>query len=100
MLAKLPPARELIADRGYDSGRFREALARRGIAACIPSTRSRKLPIAHDATLYRQRHRIENMFGRLKDWRRIATRYDRCAHTFFAAITLAATSPSGSISES
>jgi transposase len=49
------------------------------------------VPIPHDATLYRQRHRIEIMFGRLKDWRRIATRYDRCVHTFFSAITLAAT---------
>ena len=91
MLPHLPPARELIGDRGYDSGRFRAALQDKGIAPCIPSTRSRKLPIPHDAVLYRQRHRIENMFGRLKDWRRIATRYDRCAHTFFSAITLAAT---------
>ena len=40
---------------------------------------------------HRQRHRIENMFGRLKDWRRIAMRYDRCAHTFMSAICLAAT---------
>jgi putative transposase len=40
--------------------------------------------------LYRQRYRIENMFGRLKDWRRIAMRYDRCAHTFMSAICLAA----------
>jgi transposase len=76
--------------RGH-SARFRAELAARGIAACIPSTRSRKHPIPHDPTLYRQRHRIENMFGRLKDWRRIAMRYDRCPHTFFAAITLAAT---------
>jgi transposase len=91
MLPHLPPARELIGDRGYDSGRFRAALQDKGIAPCIPSTRSRKLPIPHDAALYRQRHRIENMFGRLKDWRRIAMRYDRCAHTFFSAITLAAT---------
>jgi transposase len=91
LLQKLPPARELIADRGYDSRRSRAALAERGITACIPSTRSRKVPIPHDATLYRQRHRIEIMFGRLKDWRRIALRYDRCAHTFFSAITLAAT---------
>jgi putative transposase len=91
MLPRLPPARELIADRGYDSARFRAERAARGIAACIPSTRSRKQPIPHDPTLYRQRHRIENMFGRLKDWRRIAMRYDRCAHTFLAAITLAAT---------
>jgi transposase len=86
----LPPARELIADRGYDSNPFRAALAERGIAACIPSKKNRKQPIPYDALLYRQRHRIENMFGRLKDWRRIATRYDRCATTFFGAITLAA----------
>jgi len=86
----LPPARELIADRGYDSNPFRAALAERGIAACIPTKKNRKQPIPHDPTLYRQRHRIENMFGRLKDWRRIATRYDRCATIFFGAITLAA----------
>jgi len=85
---KLPPANEPIADR---SARFRAERAARGIAACIPSTRSRKQPIPHDPTLYRQRHRIENMFGRLKDWRPIAMRYDRCAHTFIAAVTLAAT---------
>jgi transposase len=92
MLPRLPPGtRDLIADRGYDSARFREALISRGITPCIPSTRSRKRPIPHDGLLYRQRHRIEIMFGRLKDWRRIAMRYDRCAHTFFAAITLAAT---------
>ncbi|MGK7870854.1 transposase, partial [Falsiroseomonas sp. E2-1-a20] len=91
MLPHLPPARELIGDRGYDSGRFRAALQDKGITPCIPSTRRRKVPIPHDPTLYRQRHRVENMFGRLKDWRRIAMRYDRCAHTFFSAITLAAT---------
>jgi transposase len=90
MLPKLPPANEPIADRGYDSARFRAELAQRGIDACIPSTRSRKQPMPHDVVLYRQRHRLENMFARLKDWRRIATRYDRCATTFFGAITLAA----------
>ncbi len=92
MLPRLPPsARNLIADRGYDRARFREALISQGITPSIPSTRSRKRPIPHDALLYRQRHRIEIMFGRLKDWRRIAMRYDRCAHTFFSAIALAAT---------
>jgi transposase len=90
LLHKLPAACELIADRGYDSRRFRAALAERGITACIPSTRSRKVPIPHDATLYRQRHRIEIMFGRLQDWRRIATRDDRCATILFGTITLAA----------
>jgi transposase len=91
LLPALPPARELLADRGYDSNRFRAALAARGIEPCIPSTKSRKVPLPHDKLLYRQRHRIENMFGRLKDWRRVATRYDRCAHTFFSAICIAAT---------
>jgi transposase len=42
-------------------------------------------------TLYKQRHKIECMFGKLKDWRGVATRYDRCAHTYFSAICLAAT---------
>ena len=51
---------------------------------------NRKKHIEHDRILYRQRHKIENMFGRLKDWRRIATRYDRCAHTFMSAICIAA----------
>jgi putative transposase len=91
MLSSLPRTKLLIGDKGYDSNRFRQALAARGITPCIPSSRSRKLPIPHDKTLYRQRHRIENMFGRLKDWRRIAMRYDRCAHTFMSAVCLAAT---------
>ena len=91
MLPRLPPARELIGDRGYDSRRYRDALAAKGIVPCIPSSRSRKVPIPHDGTLYKQRHRIEIMFGRLKDWRRVATRYDRAAHTSFSTIILAAT---------
>jgi transposase len=91
LLPALPAARHLIGDRGYDSNRFRQALLDRDINPCIPSSRSRKVPIPHDKGLYRQRHRIENMFGRLKDWRRIAMRYDRCAHTFFSAICIAAT---------
>jgi len=91
MLDALPPAKTLLADRGYDAGWFRNALAGRGIAACIPSKTNRKIPIDHDRTLYRQRHKIENMFAKLKDWRRIHTRYDRCAHTFFSAICIAAT---------
>jgi transposase len=91
ILPALPPAKDLIADRGYDSNRFRTALVKRGITPCIPSTRRRKEEIPYDKTLYRQRHRIENTLGRLKDWRRIATRYDRCAHTFFSAICIAAT---------
>ncbi|MDE2112072.1 MAG: IS5 family transposase [Alphaproteobacteria bacterium] len=91
MLEALPPAKELLGDRGYAANWFRDGLAERGIAACIPSKANRKIPIPHDRVLYRQRHKIENMFGKLKDWRRIHTRYDRCAHTFFSAICIAAT---------
>ena len=90
VLDALPPASHLIADRGYDSAWFREELDARGIEPCIPSSRSRKVPYACDAALYRQRHKIENLFAKLKDWRRVATRYDRCAHTFFSAICIAA----------
>ncbi len=87
----LPIATHLIADRGYDSAWFRQALTDRGITPCIPSSRSRKIPFAYDKDIYRQRHKVENLFAKLKDWRRIATRYDRCAHTFFSAICIAAT---------
>ena len=91
MLPRLPSVRDLIADRGYDSRPFRDALAEQDISACIPSTRSRKIPVPCDPVLYRHRHRIKVMFGKLKGWRRIAMRYDRCAHTFFGAMTLVAT---------
>lgn len=91
MMEAIPPAKDMLADRGYDADWFRDALIARGITPCIPSKTNRKVSIPHDKELYRQRHRIENMFGRLKGWRRIATRYDRCAHTFFSAIAIAAT---------
>ena len=90
VLDALPPASTLIADRGYDSSDFRLALTEKGIEPCIPSNRSCKAPLPHDKVLYRQRHKIENMSAKLKDWRRVATRYDRCAHTFFSAICIAA----------
>lgn len=91
LLPSLPKAKTLIADRGYDADWFRAALRAKGITPCIPTKRNRKIQVEYDKTLYRQRHRIENMFGRLKDWRRSAMRYDRCAHTFFSAICIAAT---------
>ncbi|MCF8709696.1 IS5 family transposase [Rhizorhapis sp. SPR117] len=91
MIDALPRAKVLLGDRGYDADWFRTALADRKITPCIPSKSNRKVQIPHDAALYRQRHKIEIMFGRLKDWRRIHTRYDRCAHTFMSAICIAAT---------
>jgi transposase len=91
LIDALPPARELLADQGRDSDGFRTALGAKGITPCIPPRKNRKVVIAYDKTLYRQRHRIENAFGRLKDWRRMATRYDRCAHTCVSAICIATT---------
>ena len=91
MLPILPDADILIADKGYDSNRLRKALAERDIKPCIPGRANRKEPIAYDTEFYKNRNLIERMFGRLKDWRRIATRYDRCAHTFYSAICIAAT---------
>jgi transposase len=86
----LPEAKTLIADKGYDSDEFRDALQAKGIEACIPPKINRRKAIMFDKVLYKQRHKIENMFGKLKDWRRVSTRYDRCAHTFFSAICIAA----------
>ncbi|MDR2432795.1 MAG: IS5/IS1182 family transposase, partial [Puniceicoccales bacterium] len=50
---------------------------------------TRKIQQPYDVSLYKRRHKIENMFSKLKDWRRIATRYDRCAHSFFFAFCIA-----------
>ena len=70
------------ATRRYDADLFRQALAVRGITACIPSKSNRAKPIEHDRILYRERHKIENDVRQAQGWRRIHTRYDRCAHTF------------------
>ena len=91
LLPALPDAETLIAEEGYDSDGFRTALAGRGTEACIPGRANRREPLAYDTELYQRRNLSERRFGRLKDWRRIATRYDRCAHTFFSAIYIAAT---------
>ena len=76
--------------RGYDADWFRTALIDINITPCIPSRKNRKVQVPHDAALYKKRHKIENMFGRLKDWRRIAMRFDRCADIFLSACALAA----------
>jgi transposase len=67
MLEAMPPTPVLLGDRGYDADWFRQALAAHGTYACIPSRKGRKVPISHDAALYRRRHRIENMLRRFKD---------------------------------
>ena len=88
MIDAIPNAKILLGNKGYDADWFREALMTRGITPCIPPKSNRKTIISFDKTLYRLRHKIENMFGKLNDWRRIHTRYDRCAHTFMSAIAI------------
>ena len=70
--SKLPNAQTLIADKGYDSDAFREALTLRGITPCIPPRAKRRTPASYCKTLYKQRLPVENMFAKLKDWRRLA----------------------------
>ncbi|GBR10419.1 hypothetical protein AOE01nite_17700 [Acetobacter oeni] len=57
----------------------------------IPPKKNMKSKLPHNWHLYKKRHQIKNMFAKLKDWRRVATRYDRCAHTFMSVIHIAAT---------
>ena len=85
----LPEDGIFLADGGYDAAWLRESLKARGMTVCIPPRKTRNAAFPFDKTLYKRRHLIENTFSKLKDWRRIATRYDRCAHTFFSAICLA-----------
>jgi transposase len=81
----------MLDDRGYDADWYRDGLQTKGITLCIAGRKSRFMPVKYDKRCYRSRSRIEIMFGRLKDWRRVATRYDRCPTVFFSAVALAAT---------
>jgi transposase len=91
LIAAAGPLRRLIADKGYDANSLRRRLADQDIEAVIPSTASRKRPIPHDPIAYRLRNLVERMFGRLKDFRRVATRYDKLARNFLATLAIAAT---------
>ena len=91
MLSSLPQAEWMLADRGYDADWFRDALKDKGIRACILGRKGRKKAIRHDKRRDRRRNRIEIMLRRLKNWRRVATRYDRCPIVFLSAVALAAT---------
>lgn len=81
--------RRLIADRGYDADALRRDLRAAGTTPIIPGRRTRKRPIRHDAARYKDRWRIEAAFCRLKDFRRVATRYDKLAENFASAVALA-----------
>jgi transposase len=81
--------KRLVADRGYDADALRRDLRAAGATPIIPGRRTRKRPIRHDASRYKDRWRIEAAFCRLKDFRRVATRYDKLAANFASAVALA-----------
>ena len=80
----------LIADKAFDNDALRATLIERGAVAVIPAKADRKSPIPHDVEMYKWRHLIENCFQRMKEFRRIATRYDKTDTSFAAAIYLVA----------
>ena len=90
LLSGLPDFDWLLRDCGYDADWFREVLKDKEIGSCIPGRKLRKTTVKYDIRRYKRRNRIEIMFGRLKDWRRAATRYDRSPKVFLSAIALAA----------
>lgn len=80
--------KRLLADKAYDANSLREWLKARNVEAVIPSSAARTVPYPLDRNAYKRRNIIERMFGKLKNWRRIATRYDRLANNYLAAIAL------------
>ncbi|KQN92136.1 transposase [Sphingomonas sp. Leaf67] len=81
--------RYLLGDKGYDADRLRRSLRDGGAVPVIPGRRNRKRAIRYDKDRYRGRHLIENAFCRLKDFRRVATRYDKLAANFLSGVALA-----------
>jgi transposase len=86
----LPKVQYLLADKAYDANHWRETLKAKCITPVIPCKINRKIHIPHDKIIYRKRNVIERMFGRIKDWRRVATRYDKLSRNFLAATYIAA----------
>ena len=89
LLSRLKPKAMLLADRGYDADWIRELAVRRGASANIPPERNRSNPICFSPYLYRDRNRVEQFFNRIKQCRRVATRYDKLAANYLAFVRLA-----------
>jgi hypothetical protein len=93
-IAPVPAPHAICRGKNFALGsELRESLKNLALWACwdIPGRKQRKAAVRYDKRRYKRRNRIEIMFGRLKDWRRVATRYDRCPKVFLSAIALAAT---------
>ena len=90
-MAEEIPGTMLVGDKGYDCDAFRQWLLERGIKPCIPPRSNRKNPSAYSKPSYRKRHVVENFFERIKNFRRVATRYDKLAETYLGFVCLAST---------
>jgi transposase len=91
LLEQMPPATIVHGDKGYDSNAVRQKIKSKGAVPNIPPKINRRSKIRFSPRLYRGRNAIERMFSRIKDFRRIATRYDKLAVNFLAAVSLVAT---------
>jgi transposase len=90
LIRRVNPPKRMLGDKAYDSAELREELDQRGTKPVIPNRNNRKQPYSFSKRLYKLRWRIESAFNRLKDFRRIATRYDRLARNYLASVCLAA----------
>lgn len=90
LIRKTKPSKHMLGDKAYDSAELREELQERGTKPVIPNRSCRKQPFRFNKGLYKARWLIENAFNRVKDFRRIATRYDRLARNYLASVCLAA----------
>lgn len=79
----------LLADKGYDTDEILDFLEQRGAAACIPPKSNRKIQREYDKYLYKERNLVERFFNKLKQFRRLATRYEKTARNFLAMLNLA-----------
>ena len=89
LLTGLRGARYVLGDKGYDANALRKALRNAAMVPVIPGRCNRKRKIIYDKARYKERHLIENAFCRLKDFPRVATRYDKLARNFLSAVALA-----------
>ena len=90
LIRRVKPLKHMLCDKAYDSAELREELDERGTKPVIPNRSNRKQPFSFNKRLYKLRWRIESAFSRLKDFRRIATRYDKLARNYLASVCLAA----------
>jgi transposase len=90
LIRRVKSPERMLGDKAYDSAELREALERHGTKPVIPNRSNRKQPFSFNKRLYKLRWRIESAFNRLKDFRRIATRYDRLARNYLSSVCLVA----------